>query len=192
MRLLILLMSLALGAAPPIAQAGPSAAPGCLASGNGYLRARIRGAVNLDIDWKNAELECDGGARPNGHGIRLSFAGPQRAHGRRLRMVFGIAAVRESTAGHELATNVTVIFEGEARLFTTRGEDRCTVDELQQERVGSLGSGARSYRVVARGFCTLPATDLAQDERIVITRFDFAGRVSFDHTATDSATNQEP
>src|SRR5689334_15683470 len=66
--------------------ANPLSVPaGCLPTGNGFLRARIRGALNLDIDWRNAELECDGAARPNGSGIRLSFAGPLRSDGRRMR-----------------------------------------------------------------------------------------------------------
>jgi len=65
-----------------------ASAPGCLPAGNGYLRARIRGALNLDVDWRNAELECQGEARPDGSGIRMSFAGPRRADGHRLRLVF--------------------------------------------------------------------------------------------------------
>jgi hypothetical protein len=181
-----------------LAEAGESHAPathgasapsaGCLAAGNGYLRARIRGALNLDIDWKNAELECDGGARPNGHGIRLSFAGPLRAGGRRLRMVFGVATAAEGAPGRALPTNLTVIFEGEQRLYSTRGEDRCTVDDLKEERVGSLGATLRSYRVIARGFCTLPATALDRDERIIVTRFDFAGRVNFEDPIPETDT----
>lgn len=165
----------------PAAPAASAPLAGCLAGGNGYLRARIRGAVNLDIDWKNAELECDGSERPNGHGIRLSFAGPLRSGGRRLRMVFGIATAAEGAPGRALPTNLTVIFEGEQRLYGTRGEDRCTVDDLREERVGALGPTMRSYRVIARGFCTLPATALDRDERILVTRFDFAGRVNFDN-----------
>jgi hypothetical protein len=172
--------------AGPSATAAPSA--GCLASGNGFLRARIRGALNLDIDWKNAELECDGSERPNGHGIRLSFAGPARSGGRRLRMVFGVATAAEGAPGHALPTNLTIIFEGEQRLYSTRGEDRCTVDDLKEERVGALDSSLRSYRVVARGFCTLPATALDRDERILVTRFDFAGRVNFDNPPSQTGT----
>jgi hypothetical protein len=172
---------LAAGAASGVLAAPDANTPagGCLTTGNGFLRARIRGALNLDIDWKNGELECDGSERPNGHGIRLSFAGPQRSDGRRMRLVFGVATGREGTSGRALPTNVTVIFEGEQRLFATRGEDRCTIDELHEERLGALGTQQRSYRVVARGFCTLPATAMDKDERILVTRFDFAGRVSF-------------
>jgi hypothetical protein len=164
------------GLAPPSTRTD-----GCLPSGNGYLRARIRGALTLDLDWRDAEMECDGGARPDGSGIRVAFAGPLRNDGRRLRLVFGIRA-SEGDSGHALPTNLTVIFEGEQRMFATRGDDRCTIDELRQERVGALGGGSRAYRVVARGFCTAPASALAGDERIVINSFDFAGHVVFEDT----------
>ena len=179
---------------PPAALTRPIAgetSSGCLASGNGYLRARIRGALNLDINWTNAEIECEGGARPDGSGIRVSFAGPKSSDGRRVRMVFGVGSAAEGTAGKALPTNLTVIFEGEKRLFATRGEDKCTVDQLQQERVGDPGSPDRSYRVIARGFCVAPASAIDGDERIVVTRFDFAGRVTFeaiDQQPTESTT----
>ncbi|HEY4772883.1 MAG TPA: hypothetical protein VIH50_07615 [Steroidobacteraceae bacterium] len=163
----------------PLPAPQPAASAGCLASGDGFLRARIRGALNLDIDWKNAQLECDGSPRPDGRGIRVSFAGPQQPNGRRIRVVFGVATSAEGASGRALPTNVTLIVEGEKRLFTTRGDDRCTIDQLRQERLAGA-AGAHAYRVVARGFCTLPAMALDQVERVVITRFDFAGRVSFD------------
>jgi hypothetical protein len=159
--------------------ATPPVSKGCLPSGNGFLRARIRGVLNLDVDWRNAELECEGAARPDGSGIRLSFAGPLRSDGRRLRMVFGVARAAEGAAGSALPTNLTVIFEGEQRLFATRGDDKCTVDKLEQERVGSAGGDVRSYRVVASGFCTEPANTLNDKERIVVTSFDFAGRITY-------------
>jgi hypothetical protein len=150
---------------------------GCLPAGNGYLRARIRGALNLDIDWRNGELECQGEARPDGSGIRMSFAGPPRADGHRLRLVFGVRA-HEGGGGRALPTNLTVILEGERRLFSTQGDDKCTVDRLRQEPFGDARA-ARDYRVIARGFCTAPATALSGSERIVVSSFDFAGRISY-------------
>ena len=169
-------------AAPAHVQApSPTKYPtGCLQSGNGYLRARIRGSLNLDIDWHNAEIECDGGSRPDGSGIRVSFAGPKHSDGRRLRMVFGVGEAKEGRPGKELPTNLTVIFEGEDRLFTTRGEGRCTVDDLEQERLGALGGPKRTYRIVARGFCIDPASTLTGDGRILVSRFDFAGNATFE------------
>jgi hypothetical protein len=166
------------GLAPPAKRTD-----GCLPNGNGYLRARIRGALTLDLDWRDAEMECDGGARPDGSGIRVAFAGPLRNDGRRLRLVFGVRT-GEGTSGRALPTNLTVIFEGEQRMFATRGDDRCTIDDLKQERVGALGGASRAYRVVARGFCTAPASALAGDERIVVNTFDFAGHVLFEDRGT--------
>jgi len=174
-------------AAPPVANASPPAplsAPtedplGCLHTGNGFLRAKIRGAVNLDLDWHNAEMQCDGGARPNNSGVRVSFAGPQSSDGRRVRMVFGVGSATEGRGGQALPTNLTVIFEGEKRLFATRGQDRCTVDQLAQERVGDLGGPVRTYRIVAHGFCISPANSLDDSSHILVSSFDFAGRVTF-------------
>lgn len=183
-RMLSLLMGLLVLATLP----AQSTAAGCLPTGNGYLRARVGGAMNLDINWPDAQLECEGSARPDGNGIRLSFAGPPRSDGRRMRMVFGIGKAIEGKPGHELPTNVTVIFEGETRLFATRGDDRCTVDELEQERIGALGGTARSYRVIGRGFCTEPASDLRGEERIVVSRFDFAGRTTFEDDIVELST----
>ncbi len=159
---------------------------GCLARGNGYLRARIRGSLKLDVDLHNSELECDGGPRPNGSGIRVSFAGPVRSDGRRLRMVFGVATATEGVAGRELPTNLTVIFEGEQRLFATRGDDKCTVDELTQERVGTPGGPVRSYRVSARGFCIAPVKALKDEQTILVNSFDFAGSVTFEDPAAQA------
>lgn len=185
---LTLLCACSLVTAPPgaaSADASPAATQGCLPAGNGYLRARIRGAMNLDIDWHNAEIECDGGPRPDGSGLRMSFAGPRHADGRRLRLVFGVGSVHEGRPGRALPTNLTVIFEGEERLFATRGEDHCTVDELKQERLGALGGPLRSWRIVARGFCTSPASTLNSDARILVTRFDFAGSAVFEDEPRD-------
>jgi hypothetical protein len=178
----LLVASAGLGAEPTALIASPldQHPKGCLPSGNGYLRARIRGALNLDIDWHNAEIECDGGSRPNGSGIRVSFAGPLKSDGRRLRLVFGVGDAKEGVAGKELPTNLTVIFEGENRLFTTQGQDRCTVDQLEQQRVGEPGGPRRSYRVVARGFCIAPASALGGEGQILVSRFDFAGDATFE------------
>jgi hypothetical protein len=110
---------------------------------------------------------------------RTASGGPLRGEGRRIRLVFGIADVDEGDTGETLRTNVTVLFEGEQRVFATQGDDKCTVDSLTQQRVETLGARRAVYRVVARGFCIGPATSLTRDERVTLTSFDFAGRVEF-------------
>ena len=139
----------------------------------------MRGALDLDLDWKDAQMQCEGGPRPSGNGVRVSIGGPARGEGRRIRMVFGIAGVSEGTGGETLRTNVTILFEGESRVFATQGDDKCIVDKLTQQRVEPLGAQRAIYRVEARGFCLGPATSLSNGERVVLTSFDFAGRVEF-------------
>jgi hypothetical protein len=174
----------AAGASPTSSSAESRPAVGCFVSGDGYLRARLRGALDLDLDWKNVDMECAGGPRPPGknndsRGVRVSIGGPLRGDGRRIRLVFGIADVSEGTSGETLRTNVTLLFEGEHRVFATQGDDKCTIDRLTQQRVETLGSDRAVYRVEARGFCLGPATSLTRDERVFLTSFDFAGRVEF-------------
>lgn len=164
---------------PSSSPTSESATNGCLISGDGYLRARVRGALTLDLDWKNAEMQCEGGPRPSGNGVRVSIGGPIRGDGRRIRIVFGVAGVGEGGGGETLRTNVTLLFEGEQRIFATLGDDKCTVDRLDQQRVGSLGDSRAVYRVEGRGFCLGPASSLSRGERVFITSFDFAGRVEF-------------
>jgi hypothetical protein len=172
-------LALTAAGATPTSSSADSPVAGCFTAGDGYLRARLRGAMDLDLDWKNADMECAGGPRPTGNGVRVSIGGPLRAEGRRIRLVFGLAGVAEGGAGQALRTNVTVLFEGEQRVFATRGDDKCTVDSLSQQRVENLGSPRAVYRVVARGFCLGPATSLSKGERVFLTSFDFAGRVEF-------------
>jgi len=156
-----------------------SQSTGCLAAGDGYLRARVRGALDLDLDWKDGQMQCDGAPRPSGNGVRVSIAGPLRGDGRRIRLVFGIGGIGEGASGATLRTNVTLLFEGENRLFATLGDDKCTTDSVSQSRVESLGDHRAIYRIVARGFCIGPASNPTHTERVVITSFDFAGRVEF-------------
>jgi hypothetical protein len=164
----------------PLATPLPTPGQGCLPGGGGYFRARIRGALNLDINWHNAELECQGGPRPDGSGVRVSFAGPPHG-GKRLRLVFGLSALQEGRNAHDLPTNLTVIMEGEQRLFATRGDDHCTVDDLRQERLPpDSHAPQRAWRIVARGFCIAPASTLNSDASILVSRFDFAGTAVFE------------
>jgi hypothetical protein len=186
----LLVLTIVAANAPTAASAESTSNTGCFVAGDGYLRARLRGALDLDIDWKNADMECAGGPRPpgktpgknpgsEGRGIRVSIGGPSRGDGRRIRIVFGIEKVGEGAAGEGLGTNVTLLFEGEQRVFATLGDDKCTVDSLSQQRVESLGGARAVYRVVARGFCLGPATSLTRGDRVFLTSFDFAGRVEF-------------
>lgn len=170
---------------PPADLPPPPPSTPCLVDGSAFLRARLRGALDLDVEWRGDELSCEGGPRPDGSGLRVTLAGPLQADGRRLRFVFGLAGAREGRDAAALPTNLTLIFEGEQRLYATLGDDRCTTDRLQQRRIGEPGGPLRNWKIEASGFCTGPAQTLDGTGRIVVTRFDYAARIRMEDPADD-------
>jgi hypothetical protein len=153
-----------------------TAATGCLSSHDGYLRVRMRGARNLDIDWRDADMHCDGGPRPDARGVRLTFAGPEPRSARRLLFVFGIAATPGISSARNVPANVTVIFEGQRKLYSTAGDGKCTVDEYSEQPL-STATNPHQRRFSARGFCTDPALAIAGKSGLLLSRFDFAGQL---------------
>jgi hypothetical protein len=164
---------------------GPRAAPAlqpATAPAEAFLNARLRGAIDADLVWSATALQSEGGARPDGSGIRVSLAGPLDASGRRLRLVFGMAAPPGAASSHAVPTNVTLIVEGANRIFATLGDDKCSVDALVQRPATAAGApgAAGDYWVSARGFCVEPASTLDGAERVLLNRFDFSGRIYLD------------
>jgi hypothetical protein len=149
---------------------------GCLPSQDGYLRARLRGNGDTDIDWHDADMLCDGGPRPDDSGVRVTFVGHVPPRGRLVRLVFGITASPSTTTARDVPTNVTVILEDEQKLFSTAGDSRCTIDRLTIQAV-ETPAVRPWHRVEARGFCIAPASTLSGSESLLLDRFDFAGSV---------------
>ncbi len=169
----------------------PAAAPGaaaasepvvCLESGDGYLRAHIAGAVDARIDWPNSGTHCEGEARERPAGVRLSFQRSPGGGAQDLLFVFGLTGVREGRPAREVGANLTLIVQGTDNIYGTRGDSRCTVDALTQRRLGP----ARAYRVEVRGFCTQPAHAVRGDGIVLVSTFEFAGRVNYDLAHDDA------
>ncbi|MDY6944579.1 MAG: hypothetical protein SXG53_02580 [Pseudomonadota bacterium] len=149
----------------------------CLPDGGGFLNARLSGAVQAELVWGNEGLECTGAVRPDG-GIRIRFSHQDGAG--RLVLLFGIAGLREGQSAKALPVNLTVIREGLGEFYSTRGDNKCTLDEVRQEPLAGIPRRSRSYRVTARGFCTHPARAVRGDGVILLSRFDYVGRIDFD------------
>jgi hypothetical protein len=150
-------------------------ATNCLESGDGYLRARLGGAIEARIDWPNSGTRCQGEPKDKPPGVRLSF---QRVAGGSpdLLFVFGITGVREGRPARAAGVNLTVIVQGTNRIYGTLGDSRCTVDSLTQRPLTPKGS----YRVEARGFCTQPAHAVRGNDAVLVSTFEFAGLVAYD------------
>jgi hypothetical protein len=161
-------------AAAPVSPAGPAATT-CLASGEGYFRARVGGAIEANIDWPNSGTICQGESKDEPRGVRLSF---QRAAGGapNLLFVFGLTGVRQGQPAHATGANLTVIVQGTDHIYGTLGDSRCTVDSLTQRRLAAPGS----YRVEARGFCTQPAHSVRGNGIVLVSTFEFAGMVNYE------------
>lgn len=165
--------------------------PRCLPDGSGYLRARLKGSIDAELDWGNEATECTGAVRPTDGGIRMRFthemkAGPANARGERLVLVFGIAGLHEGEPARALPVNVTVIREGSGEFYGTQGDDKCTLDAVTQTPLVGIPHRSRSYRIVARGFCTEPARAVRGKGAVLISRFDYSGRVDFETADTGS------
>jgi hypothetical protein len=167
-------------APPPAAQAAPapSAPAKCLPAGNGYLRARLSGTLSTELNWGNNGTECTGAVRPTDGGIRMRFS--RRDGAGKLVLVFGIAQLAEGKSARNLPVNVTLIREGAGQFFSTQGDDKCTLDVVTQDAIVGVPHRSRSYQVTARGFCTKPARAVRGAGAVLLSRFDYAGRVDFE------------
>jgi hypothetical protein len=174
----------------PPAKDAESAAPTmqCLPAGNGYLKARLAGALNTELNWGNEGTECTGAVRPTDGGIRMRFTAANAA-GEKLVLVFGIAGLREGKNANAVPVNITVIREGSGEFYGTQGDDKCMLDRVTQQPIVGIPHRSRSYRIEARGFCTEPARAIRGKGSILISRFDYAGRVDFD---SEDKTSDEP
>ena len=158
--------------------AAPAAGPAqCLPAGNGYLRARLSGAVSTELNWGNDGTECTGAVRPTDGGIRMRFSRPDGPG--KLVLVFGIAQLAEGKSARNIPVNVTLIREGAGQFFSTQGDDKCTLDLVTQDAIVGIPHRSRSYRVTARGFCTEPARAVRGKGSVLLSRFDYSGRVDF-------------
>ena len=158
--------------------ATPAAGPAqCLPAGNGYLRARLSGAMSTELNWGNEGTECTGAVRPTDGGIRMRFSRPDGQG--KLVLVFGIAQLAEGKSARNIPVNVTLIREGAGQFFSTQGDDKCTLDLVTQDAIVGIPHRSRSYRVTARGFCTEPARAVRGKGSVLLSRFDYSGRVDF-------------
>ena len=173
-----MLLSLSLAALA----ASPVVAPACLPDGGGYLRARLRGDVELDIDWREPALVCTGMPRPDGEGIRLRFSAAL-PDGGTLAFVFAPPELPPGRDARAVPVNVTVLQESAGRIYGTRGEQRCLLDDVTQQPLPGPSERVQTWVVAARGFCTEPARALDDSGAVLLTRFDFRGRVDVPATA---------
>jgi hypothetical protein len=158
----------------------------CDALPDAFFSARLAGAIDADVHWRGADMQCDGMRRPDGQGLRVTFSGA--IDGERLTLVFAAPRLAEGAGGRAVPVNVTLIREG-GHVYSTRGEGKCSLDEVVQAplaRPAATGSSGvlRHWRIEARGFCLEPVRAVAAGavaaDAIILTTFDFRGQLTWE------------
>ena len=183
----LILLTLSATAAPQA-----PAAPQCLPAGDGFLAMRLRGSIEEDVRWTEPALTCTGMSRPDGRGMRLRFAAARG--GAELAVVFAAPELGIGASGRSVPVNVTLLDGAGERIYGTQGDSRCVLDEVEQQLLEGPDLPARSYRVTARGFCVAPARAMDGDGSVLLTRFDFAGLVTWSEEgpASDPTPAKDP
>jgi len=164
----------------------------CDAPSDAYLDARLAGAVEAEVHWKAGEMQCDGMRRPDGKGLRVTFAGAVGAE--RLTLVFAAARLAEGASAHAVPVNVTLIREG-GGLYGTLGDDKCVFDEVRQDALPPEPGphAAHRWRIEARGFCLEPARAIGdRRDAILVSRFDFRGQLAWEPDPPPAPTAPPP
>jgi len=146
----------------------------CVPADEGLLRARLQGAIDVDLDWATGVQHCKGGPRPDGEGVRLIYKGDAPGEGP-LLLVLGIGPLRAGESARDVPVNLTIVREGTGRFYSTRGDDKCAMDEVRQEPTGD----PQVYRLTGRGYCMQPARAVAGDGAVLVSRFDVMATVDY-------------
>lgn len=161
---------------PPPAPAPASHEIFCASSDEGALQGRLQGLIEAEIDWSAPDvLQCRGGPRPGGDGIRLIYKGTI-AGDEPLLIVFGIGPLRAGASARNVPVNLTLVREGTGRFFATQGNDKCALDEVRQE---PLANDSPLFRLTGRGYCTQPARAVAGEGAVLMSRFDVIAIVDY-------------
>ena len=168
----------------------PAAADRCLPGDAGFLSMRLRGSIETEIHWREPELDCNGMPRPDGRGLRLHFAG--KRDGGDLSVVFAAPELGMGVSAKGVPVNVTLLDGAGERIYGTQGDSRCFFDQVSQRALLYAALPPRSYRVDAKGFCTVPARAVDGDGAVLLTRFDFAGLVTFGDGAVSAGAVEPP
>ena len=159
---------------PSLLPASPATARGC--EGGGFLRTRIYGAFETEIDWRSEDLDCEGMPRPDGEGARLRFAGTLSDGAQELAFIIAMPDFAPGKPARELATNLTPIAEGSGRFFSTPGLDSCWTDVDTRE---SGDESPNRFVVDGRLYCIAPIPEVNGSSSVSLEEVNFSGHLEW-------------
>lgn len=115
--------------------------------------------------------------RPDGHGIRLRFAGDVTDE--RLAIIIAIPDLQAGEPAVGLPSNVTITVEGSGRFFSTPNLDSCWTD-VNSPTVVSGEKG--SYTISGTLYCVSPLGEVNGDAAVSIPELSFTTIVNWEDT----------
>lgn len=149
---------------------------------NGELVTELAGEISGTLEWRSANLACEGMRRPNSEGARLRFSGPHIIDGEQktLTFILGLPSLNVGTTGTELPTNVTLVEEGSGRFFATSDTSSCWTDVTHYELINS--DLEDRYRITGELYCIAPLAEINGNSSVTFTELQFTGRVDWGQT----------
>lgn len=143
---------------------------------SGYLRGRLYGAIDWNLDFAANKLQCEGMPRPGGEGARLRFAGRIGDDERQIAIIIAIPELDRGSAGSEYVSNVTVIEEGRGRFFNTVDPSNCLTDITAMTAIHIEGD---RYTISGSLYCLAPLAEVNGDSSVSITELRFEGLIDW-------------
>ncbi len=142
---------------------------------DGQLEVDLFGAIAGQVRWTADVLRCEGMPRPDGAGARLRFAGPFGADEQPIAFIVAVPSLEPGAVGTELASNVTLIAEGQGRFFSTPDLDDCWTDISAQTPLEAEGR----YSIEGQVYCIAPLPEVNGGGSVSIDGFTFSGLVDW-------------
>lgn len=158
--------------APPVETAPADAASTC--GGDGYLQAKLSGALTADLDWTDATLRCESMLRPDDRGVRLRFSGEVARE--RLAIIVAIPDLEAGMTGTDIDAVVTVTVDGSGRFFSTPNLGACWTDITSNE---PLPGEPGAYVIAGELACVGPLGEFNGDAFVEIRDLRFSGVTSW-------------
>lgn len=132
--------------------------------------------MSAEIDWQGADLDCEGMPRPDGKGARLRFAGTVDNGTQDLAFIIALPDLERDRPARELASNVTLIAEGNGRFFSTPGLDSCWADiDIRTADVAAPERTAVSGTL----YCIAPIPEVNGNSSVSMEELRFSGRLDW-------------
>jgi hypothetical protein len=145
----------------------------CVMDQDGYLRGKLFGQIQAELDWHGGNMRCDGMYRPEGAGIRFVFDEHLDEDIPGLVIVVGIADAVPGTTLKDAPANITIIDQSRGLFFSTQEEPRCWTTFTNQLLL--TGTTQEMWRIDGQLYCASALPALSGNGAVTLGEIEFSG-----------------